>query len=80
MQRNTPETPRNPRHGAERDATQAMGGQPRTDDEDDELQEPDRVPSFLTARELQVQEARPQAETAPKGRVVRPGGDDEEEA
>ena len=79
MQRNTPETPRNPRRTAERDATQAMGGQPRTDEEDDALPEPDRVPSFLTARELQVPEGKPQAETPPKGRVVRPGGDDEEE-
>ena len=80
MQRNTPETPRNPRRTAEHDATQAMGGQPRSDEEDDALQEPDRVPSFLTARELQVPEGKPQAETAPKGRVVRPGGDDDEEA
>jgi len=56
MQRNTPETPRNPRRSAERDATQAMGGQPRSDEEDDELQEPDRVPSFLSARELQAKD------------------------
>jgi len=87
MQRNTPQTPRNPRHAAERDATQAMGGQPRADDEDDELQDPDRVPSFLTAREL---EARGNAKTpAPgnegtpgerQGRIMRPGGADEDEA
>ena len=79
MQRNTPETPRNPRHSAERDATQAMGGQPRTDEEDDALQEPDRVPSFLTARELQAPEPKAPSDNSPKGRVVRPGGDDEEE-
>lgn len=79
MQRNTPDT-RNPRHSAERDAPQAMGGQPRTDEEDDKSQEPDRVPSFLTARELQVPEGKPQPDASPKGRVVRPAGDDEEEA
>ena len=54
MHRNTPESQRNPRHTAERDASQAMGGQPRTDDEEDDLQEPEQVPSFLTARELQA--------------------------
>ena len=78
MQRNTPETPRNPRRTAERDATQAMGGQPRTDEEESELQEPDRVPSFLTARELQAPETKPQAANPGKGRIVRPSGDAEE--
>jgi len=45
-----------PRTNAERNAAQPLGGQPRADDEDDPLQEPDRVPSFLTARELQAKD------------------------
>ena len=55
MQRN--QNPgQHPRRNAERDAAQPLDGQPRTDDEDDTLQEPDQVPSFLTARELQARE------------------------
>ena len=55
MQRN--QNPgQNPRSNAERDASQPMGGQPRTDEEDDELQDPDQVPSFLTAQELQAKD------------------------
>jgi hypothetical protein len=50
MQRNDQGQP--PRHKP--DTTQAMAGQPRTDEEDDELQQPDNVPSFLTAKELQA--------------------------
>ena len=55
MQRNQPE-PRKNRTNAERDAAQPMAGQPRTDDEEDELQDPEQVPSFLTARELQARD------------------------
>jgi len=55
MQRN--QNPgQNPRNKAERDASQPLGGQPRTDDEDDELQDPNQVPSFLTAQELQAKD------------------------
>jgi hypothetical protein len=56
MQRN--QNPgQNPRHNAERDAAQPIAGQPRTDEEDDELQDPEAVPSFLTARELQARDS-----------------------
>ena len=58
MQRNPIEGDRNPRKTGERDASQAIGGQPRTDDEDDELQQPENVPSFLTARELRAKAPR----------------------
>lgn len=54
MQRNPSEPRRDPRHGAERDGAQPMGGQPRAEDDEDALEEPERVPSFLTARELQA--------------------------
>ena len=55
MQRN--QNPgQNPRHNAERDAAQPIAGQPRTDEDDDELQDPEQVPSFLTARELQAKD------------------------
>ncbi|HYC37257.1 MAG TPA: hypothetical protein VEC19_12595 [Usitatibacter sp.] len=50
MQRNE----MNPRRDAERDAAQPIAGQPRTDDEQEELQDPATVPSKLTAREFQL--------------------------
>ena len=40
------------RRAAERNASQPLGGQPRATDDEEELQEPDRVPSFLSAREF----------------------------
>lgn len=58
MQRNQPERAPHPRRGAERDAMQPMASQPRSDEEESELQEPDRVPSMLTARELQARPPR----------------------
>lgn len=79
MQRNTPETPRNPRRGAEHDASQPIGGPTREDDEDDALQEAERVPSFLTARELQSRDPETKGDAQGKGRVIRPSGEDEEE-
>ena len=56
MQRNTPERDRDPRRNAERDAAQPMAGQPRSEDDDESLQKPEDVPSFLTARELQARD------------------------
>jgi hypothetical protein len=57
MQRNQPERRRDPRKTAERDASQAMGGQPRADDDEDEsLEKPGNTPSFLTARELRARD------------------------
>ena len=53
MHRNHPQ-PRKNRTNAEHDASQPMAGQPRDDEDDEELQDPDQVPSFLTARELQA--------------------------
>ena len=41
------------RRAAERNAAQPLGGQPRGTDEDEELQEPERVPSLLHAREFE---------------------------
>lgn len=41
------------RRAAERDAAQPLGGQPRDMEEDEELQEPERVPSLLQAREFE---------------------------
>ena len=40
------------RRAAERNAAQPLGGQPRASDDDEELQEPERVPSLLNAREF----------------------------
>ena len=51
MPRNQPRS-----QNAERDAAQPMAGQPRSDDDEDDLQQPDDVPSFLTARELQARD------------------------
>ena len=63
MQRN--QNPgQSPRRNAERDAAQPIAGQPRTDEEDEALEDPERVPSFLTARELQ---ARDPAKAGPAG-------------
>lgn len=53
MRRNPTETHRDPRHGAERDAAKPIDGRSEVDADDDELQKPDDVRSFLTARELQ---------------------------
>jgi hypothetical protein len=53
------------RQGAERDATQPIAGQPRTDDEEEHLEEPERVPSLLTARELEAR--KPRKEGLPTG-------------
>ncbi|HET7729267.1 MAG TPA: hypothetical protein VFK48_04460 [Usitatibacter sp.] len=55
MQRREMDRRQNPRHEAERDA-QPLGGPPRADDEDDELDKPEEAPSFLTAQELQARE------------------------
>jgi hypothetical protein len=55
MQGNETERRREPRRQAERNAAQPLGTQPRDeDDEDGELRDPDTVPSYLTARELQA--------------------------
>ena len=52
---------------AERDASQQpIAGQPRTDEEEDELQDREQVPSFLTARELQARDPS-KAPPAPEG-------------
>ena len=40
------------RRAAERNATQPLGGQPRAGDAEEELQEPEFVPSFLSASEF----------------------------
>jgi hypothetical protein len=56
MHRNGTEDARNPRRTAERDASQPLGGQPRSDDEEEGLQLPEQVPSFLTANELQARD------------------------
>ena len=44
------------RSSTEGQRAQQIGGQPRTNDDHDELENPERVPSFLTARELQAKE------------------------
>ena len=58
MQRNPSERGAERRINADRDASQPIDGQPRADDDesDNELQKPDDVPSFLTARELQARD------------------------
>ena len=54
MQRNPSQDSRHPRKDAERDASQAIGGQPRSGDDDEEAQKPEGIRSHLTARELQA--------------------------
>ena len=47
----------NRKHDAdERNAAQPVAGEPRADDDDNEAESPDRVPSLLTARELQARD------------------------
>jgi hypothetical protein len=59
MQRNGMERRQNPRRDADHDAAQSLGGQPRSDDDENDLQEPEITPSFLTARELQARDPGP---------------------
>ena len=69
---------RNPRTTSERDASQAMFGNDRAEGDDEELEQPERVPSFLTARELQ---ARDPAKPSPAdGSAMADDDDDEDEA
>lgn len=56
MERDRTAAHRGPRRGAEREASQPIGGQPRSADEDSDLQKPEDAPSFLTARELQARD------------------------
>ena len=56
MERNRTEDNRGPRRGAERDAAKPIDGEDPEVDQDGELQEPEEVPSFLTARELQARD------------------------
>ena len=67
MQRSPNERGPERRKNAERDASQPIAGQPRSDEEDEDLQGPEQVPSFLTARELQA-------------RDTAKGADDEDDA
>jgi hypothetical protein len=85
MPQNRMDPRENPRRNAERDAVQPIAGQPRTDEEDDELQDPEQVPSFLTARELQAKDParrgpdQPDEKPAkPGARTLRPGGDEDD--
>jgi hypothetical protein len=63
-----------PRHAAERDAAQPIAGQPREDGE--ELQQPENVPSFFSAREFQ---ARGPAKAVPAGGAATAADDGEED-
>lgn len=57
------------RRAAERNAAQPLGVQPRAGDEDEELQEPERAPSPLSAREFEFGQERRMGErrNAPAG-------------
>lgn len=61
MQRNGMDGRRGTNRGAEKDAAQPLGGQPRDGDEDD-LQQPETVPSFLTAREFAARDEKPRGD------------------
>jgi hypothetical protein len=68
MERNRTDENRGARRGAERDAAKPIDGEHPAVDKDDELQEPESVPSFLTARELQAHDpAKGQASENPGG-------------
>ena len=56
QQQNQPERRKEARRSSERDAQQVMGEQPHGDEDDESLQEPETVPNFLTARELQARD------------------------
>lgn len=56
QQQNQPERRKEARRSGERDAQQVMGEQPRGEEDDDTVQEPETVPNFLTARELQARD------------------------
>ena len=70
------------RKDAEKDAAQPIGGQPRSDDEEEHTEEPPRAPSFLSARELLAQDpAKPAGKEPARGaqkRVHRLLSDEEE--
>jgi hypothetical protein len=63
---------RQPRHGAERNATQQISGQPREDDDEEMLEDPQNVGSRLTAREFAAPDpsGRPESDKA----TGEPGG------
>ena len=62
MQRNRMDDRQPRRQGAEKDATQPMAGQPRDADDEEELEQPENVPSPLTAREFQARSPRGDAD------------------
>lgn len=64
MHRNASQSQQNPRHDAERDASQALGGQPGSGDDEDPLPRAEDVRSFLTSREF---EARDPSKAEPSG-------------
>ena len=64
------------RRGAEREAAQPLGGQPRSEAGDEDLQEPEFVPSFLSAREFEYGQDRRIGER--RGKPVSPSGNEEE--
>ena len=58
------------RRAAERNAAQPLGGQPRATDDEEELEEPERVPSLLQASEFDFGNNRRVADRrAPEGSV-----------
>lgn len=63
MQKNPIQDRRPPRRDAEHNAPQPIAGQPRSGEEEDEgLEDPNFVPSLLTARELQARDPAPPGE------------------
>ena len=64
------------RRGAEREAAQPLGGQARGEGE--ELEQPEFVPSFLSAREFEWDRRTGAERRAVQGKQHRPmGGDDD---
>jgi len=69
------------RKSEEKDAAQPIGGQARSADEEDRMEEQERAPSFLSARELLAQDPKPAGKEPARGapkRVHRLLSDDEE--
>lgn len=66
---------KNPRITGERSASQAMFGNDRADD-DDELEQPEQAPNFITARELLARGPAKSVQRSEATSVRREAGDD----
>ena len=77
MQRGPSNANSEPRRGAEKNAAQPISGEDRTDENEDDVQEPDAVPSFLTAKEFQAKDPKANRSLPTNRKDESPEPDDE---